>query len=31
MIAKVEKNNMRQENHEEGQENKDMIENQRKS
>jgi hypothetical protein len=27
MIAKVEKMNMRQENHEEGQETKDMIEN----
>jgi hypothetical protein len=31
MIAKVENMNMRQENHEEGQETKDMIENSRKS
>jgi hypothetical protein len=31
MIAKVEKMNMRQENHEEGQETKDMLENQKES
>jgi hypothetical protein len=31
MIAKVEKMNMRQENHEEGQEAKDMIKNQKES
>jgi hypothetical protein len=29
MIAKVEKINLRQENHEEGQETKDMLENQK--
>jgi hypothetical protein len=29
MIAKVEKMNLRQENYEEGQENKDMLENQK--
>jgi hypothetical protein len=31
MIAKVEKMNMRQENHEEGQETKNMLENQKES
>ena len=31
MIAKVEKMNMRQENHEEGQETKNMIKNQKES
>jgi hypothetical protein len=31
MIAKVEKMNMKQENHEEGQETKDMLENQKES
>jgi hypothetical protein len=31
MLAKVEKMNMRQENYEEGQETKDMLENQKES